>query len=177
MEEINGEKEAQEKQLVKNKKKDDKNTKKENNKQDSIELYRIVKSIFFVFCAIVLDIINLYVIFGSFLPKYFIFDLSIFLFLAGILFLIPKNWLSNIFFCLFLLPQMILGILELTLELTVNDYFVFNMLSLVKDAFTVFKIYYLPFDMIKTYLIFFIIVIPILISLKFLIKKKIKIRN
>ena len=49
MEEINGEKEAQEKQLVKNKKKDDKNTKKENNKQDSIELYRIVKSIFFVF--------------------------------------------------------------------------------------------------------------------------------
>lgn len=113
-------------------------------------------------------------IFGSFLPKYFIFDLSIFLFLAGILFLIPKNWLSNIFFCLFLLPQMILGILELTLELTVNDYFVFNMLSLVKDAFTVFKIYYLPFDMIKTYLIFFIIVIPILISLKFLIKKKIK---
>ena len=146
---------------------------KTNTKE--IGLVRIVKAVLFLICAITIEIIAQKTTTGAFLPKWFLFDFSIFLLLAGIIFAIPKNWISSVLFVLFLVPMIVLNILNIFLKRRVEDYFVFNMLSVIAEGIGAFDFYNTPFELVGAYFIMFVFLILVLIFLDVYLKKKINI--
>ena len=124
--------------------------------EKTIKLSKFLKPILFVLCSVILEIINMVVVFGSFLPKYFFFDFSIYMIFAGIIFLIPKDWLANIFSIIFFLPQLILSVVNLTLRDRIQAYFIFDMLNVVGDGIAAFNIKFLPIGLIVGYSLFLI---------------------
>ena len=146
---------------------------KTNTKE--IELVRIVKAVLFLICAIVIEIVAQETTTGAFLPKWFLFDFSIFLLLAGIIFAIPKNWISSILFILFLLPQILFNILNICLKNKVEDFFVFDMVNVIAEGIDAFDFYNIPFAIIGVY---FGVCVGLIVALVFLdkrLKKKISV--
>ena len=74
------------------------NIQNQQTKVFKLSLNQILKPAMFLLFAILYEVINFATLGLQFLPKYFLFDLGAFLIFAGIIFLVPKNWLSNIFF-------------------------------------------------------------------------------
>ena len=89
----------------------------------------------------------------GFLPEYIFFDLSLLLFLSGVIFVFPCNKFQNIFICILLAFQMILCYINICMYKILNDVFTFEMLSLVKETTDV-----INFDMLPIWpMIFYIL--------------------
>ncbi len=94
-----------------------------------ISLNQIIKPIMFIIFALLFEIINFNVMGLTFLPTFILFDLGIMFLFAGIIFASNYNWLSNLLFFIFLLPQLVLNIINGTILNVSNDSFYFQLLE------------------------------------------------
>ncbi len=108
---------------------------KENKPTDNrLSLNQLLKPLLFVIFSIFLEMLSFSDLKLGILPKYIFFDLGIFLILAGIIFIAHKNWLSNVFFFLFIAVQIFFNILNDTLLYATEDVFYFDLLSLTSEG-------------------------------------------
>ena len=114
-------------------------------KSHEIPLNKILKPILYIFFSILLEIIQfLFLGFkknGSiqFLPTYFIFNLSVNLIVAGLIFVWNKKWVQNIFFYVFLAIQVFFNIINSLLYTIFGYVFYFNLLTLLDEGIGAFN--------------------------------------
>lgn len=86
----------------------------------------------------------LYIGFG-FLPKYMLFDLAIMVIFAAFVFVAPTNKFKGVLAGFFLLIQLVLNVVNITLYKVFGDIFSFDMLKLGHEVGSVFQFSFLDF--------------------------------
>lgn len=154
------------------------NIQNQQTKVFKLSLNQILKPAMFLLFAILYEVINFATLGLQFLPKYFLFDLGAFLIFAGIIFLVPKNWLSNIFFFFFLGIQFVLNVANGTMLLATEDVFFFELLSLASEAKSSFDWSFINFNSIIYNCILLVIsIISVVLVDIFAKRKKFKVKK
>ena len=123
---------------------------KADKKDKKYSTNRIILPILFVVCAIILEISNfLYFGFKNLngsrmaIPTYFLFDIAVILMIGAFIFVLQKKYLVFAGFCLFLLAQVVINIINVTLFSLFGEILNANTVKLGGEARTAFT-----FDMI-----------------------------
>ena len=136
-----------------------------SNMSKTIGLNQILKPVLFIVFAIILEIINFFVLKLQFLPTLFLFDFGAFIFLAGIIFVSNKTWLSNLFFFVFISIQLILNIVNGTILKATEDVFFFELLALTSEGFQSFNFSFLDLKSITFNVIALMFIITLVVML------------
>lgn len=143
-----------------------------------LSLNQILKPAMFLLFAILYEIINFATLGLQFLPKYFLFDFGAFLIFAGIIFLVSKNWLSNIFFFFFLGIQFLLNVVNGSVLLATEDVFFFEILILSSEAMSSFDWSFINFNcIIYNCILLAISIVSVVLVDIFCKRKKFKIKK
>lgn len=148
------------------------NLTKDKTKARSICISQIIKPVLFIVLAIILEIISFKTFDLQFLPTYFLFDLGIMLIFAGIIFISSKAWLSDIFFCLFLLIQVVFNIINSTILNASDDVFYWNMMTLASEGMKAFDSSFLNVESIVCNCLVFVFGIIAIVLLDVFLKNK-----
>jgi len=121
--------------------------------QKRVKISEILKPIYFIFFAIILELVNFlwlnFKVTGNpeklqFLPKYFLIDIAVWLFFAGIIFLCKRKT-ANVFFYIVLGLQLAVNMINATLYKVFGDIFSFDMMKLGVEAVAAFKFEFIDF--------------------------------
>lgn len=91
---------------------------------------------YYIFIAILLEIVMFLRLDLGILPKYWIYDLSVILTIAGIIFIIPNHYIQAIFTSIMICAQMVLFYVNYSLFTLYGDIFSFDMINLFHEAKT-----------------------------------------
>lgn len=147
--------------------------KTEKPKNYNLTLNHILKPILFLVVALLFEIVNFSSLKLQFLPTFILFDLGVFLFFAGIVFLCGKNWLSNIFFFLFLSFQFLFNIVNASVLKASEDVFFFEILVLASEATSSFDWSFIDFASIIYNTILMVATIACVVLIDIFGKKKV----
>ncbi len=121
--------------------------------EKKVKLSHILKPIYFIVFALILEIINFlwlgFKVTGTpntlqVLPQYFILDLAVFIFIAGVIFLLPRKS-ANAFFYVFIGFQVLINMVNATLYKIFGDIFSFDMMKLGTEGAAAFKPQFVDF--------------------------------
>lgn len=148
--------------------------------EKNIKLSHILKPIYFIVFAILLELVNFlwlgFTITGNpnalqVLPKYFFLDLGVYIIVAGAIFISSKEWLENLFFYLFIGFQLFINMVNATLYKVFGDIFSPDMVKLGAEAVSAFKFEFIDFwSIIVNFLI-----LGAIITTQVLLDKKLKV--
>lgn len=141
-------------------------------KDKRLGLNQVLKPVMFLLIAFLFEIINFQTLKMGVLPVYILFDIGVFLLFAGIIFLCGKNWLSNIFFFLFLAIQLVLNVANAAMIKSTEDVFYFELLKLSSEAMDSFDIQFLDIESIFYNSLLMVLTIPFVIVVDHYGKKK-----
>lgn len=145
-----------------------------------VRLSYVLKPIYFLFFAILLEMVNfLWIGFkvtgnlevSQVLPKYFFLDLGFLLFIAGIIFL-AKRKAANAVMYVFIGLQLAVNMINATLYKVFGDIFSFDMMKLGGEALAAFKFQFIDFWSILVNLL----ILGVLITLQVLLDRKLKVK-
>ena len=89
---------------------------------------------YYIFIAIILEVAMFLRLDLGLLPKYWMYDLSIILMIAGIIFIIPNNVIQAVVTAIMLLVQEVLFYVNFSLYSLYGDVFSFDMINLFKET-------------------------------------------
>ena len=172
------------KKLTKEEKKQRKAELKLDNK-DKICLNQIIKPIVYFVLCFALEMVNYFILnmqtasgARQLLPTYIMFDIGIWLFVAGLIFISSKNWLSNTIFYFFIILQIVLCAVNATLHSDFGYFFTWDMIVLAIEAIDSFDISFVDLKTAIMYLALIVVFvsIPLIIDAcakrkKFLVRK------
>lgn len=91
---------------------------------------------YYIFIAIILEVAMFLRLDLGVLPKYWLYDLSIILTIAGIIFIIPNHYIQAVFTAIMIGVQIVLFYVNYSLFTLYGDIFSFDMINLFKEART-----------------------------------------
>ena len=146
--------------------------------EKEVKISHVIKPAYFVVFAIILELVNFlwlkFTVTGNpeaiqVLPKYFFLDIGFILFIAGIIFMLPRKWANAVFYVIIGL-QALVGMVNATLYKVFGDIFSFDMMKLGVEAVAAFKFQFIDFWNILVNLG----ILGIIISTQVLLDRKLK---
>lgn len=144
--------------------------------EKEVRISHVIKPAYFVVFAIILELVNFlwlgFTVTGSpettqVLPKYFFLDVGFILFVAGIIFMLPRKGANAVFYVIIGL-QAFVGMINATLYKVFGDIFSFDMMKLGVEAVAAFKFQFIDFWNILVNLV----ILGIIITTQVLLDRK-----
>ncbi len=151
----------------------------------TVRLSKILKPFYYLFFAILLEMVSFLwlhlTVTGHMtrlqvFPTYFLFDLSIMLIAAGIIYACPR-FLANIFYYLFLGLQIVFNVVNATLYMVYGDLFTFDMIALGGEAADSLKAEFIDFKAVAINVALLVVIILVQVLIDHLVKKKVRFKK